>query len=443
MIGTDTGGSSCVPQGHNRTCTTTEKMQATTVDAGTSTTIASSGNTAATTDANTSTTATTASAGTPALQAPSMLSVMDRELKPWGVYDLTGAESPEPLATMQAYFRRFRALRGKSVEGVAHDSLQRSWCAMITRWNRMRHANASFVEWLEAREEVVGNHSLRDLHARVCSNAWDVGRICYVHVREGCAVCGSSDNFSEADWQREVAEQPLGEAEQAWLAKYRRALAEVSMSSSRGGGRRARSRRGSSPPARGRSRSRSRSRPRTREQRPGHPGEEWSVAPMYHRPVETQANALGNAARQESRAWPDYSYGHGYEAWREAGPRAQQYDPRSSAYHQPSQQSAGAARGGSSYAWVAQGDLDEAANRAWDAQAEAEAATTQVAQARTELEAARQSNRELLARTRELERRVFGAPQAAAQPRQSAARTARREGRLLYAPVPEGSSSTG
>ncbi|KAE9160934.1 hypothetical protein PF002_g32502 [Phytophthora fragariae] len=164
---------------------------------------------------------------------------------------------------------------------------------------------------------------------------------------------------------------------------------------------------------------------------------------MYHRPVETQANALGNAARQESRAWPDYSYGHGYEAWHEASPRAQQYDPRSSAYHQPNQQSAGAARGGSSYAWVAQGDLEEAANRTRDAQAEAEVATTQVAQARTELEAARQSNRELLARTRELERHVFGAPQAAAQPRQSAARTARREGRSLYAPVPEGSSSTG
>ncbi|KAE8899775.1 hypothetical protein PF001_g12710 [Phytophthora fragariae] len=91
---------------------------------------------------------------------------------------------------------------------------------------------------------------------------------------------------------------------------------------------------------------------------------------------------------------------------------------------------------GSSYAWVAQGDLEDAANRAWGTQAEA--ATTQVAQARTEREAARQSNRELLARARELERHVFGEPQAAAQPRQSAARTARREGRSLSAPVPEG-----
>ncbi|KAE9304418.1 hypothetical protein PR003_g21751 [Phytophthora rubi] len=403
MIGTDTGGSSCVSQEHNRTCTATEKMQrATTADTGTSTAIASSGTSATTSGTNTSTATTAVSAGSPALQAPSQLSVIDRELKPWNLYDLSGAESPESLTTMHAYFRRFRALRGKGVGGVAHDSLQRSWCAMIVRWNRMLRADTSFVEWLEACEEVVGNYSLRNLRARVCTNAWDACRICYVQVREGYAVCGSSGNFSEENWQREVAEQPLGEAEQAWIAKYRRLNVF-------------KSRRSSSPPARGRSRSRSpqgrrqsRSRPLTREQRPGHPRGEWSVAPTYHRPVESQDNAPGNAARQESRAWPDYSHGYGYEAWHDAGPRAPQYDPRSSAYHQPSQQSAGAVRGGSSYAWVAQGDLEQTAIRAWDVQAEAEAATTQVAQARTELEALRQSNRELLARTRELERHVSG-----------------------------------
>ncbi|KAE9346933.1 hypothetical protein PR003_g7188 [Phytophthora rubi] len=146
-------------------------MQATTADAGSSTTMASSGNTATTTDANTS-------------------NGSDNGKR--GHTRAAGSTTVEkPLATMQAYFRRFRALRGKSVEGVAHDSLQRSWCAMIVRWNRMLRANASFVEWHEAREEVVGNYSLRDLRARVCSNAWDVGRICCVQVREGCAVCGS------------------------------------------------------------------------------------------------------------------------------------------------------------------------------------------------------------------------------------------------------------
>ncbi|KAE9188546.1 hypothetical protein PF004_g22468 [Phytophthora fragariae] len=67
---------------------------------------------------------------------------------------------------------------------------------MIVRWNRMLRANASFVEWHEAREEGVGNYSLRDLRARVCSNVWDVGWIGCVQVREGCAVCGSSENLS-------------------------------------------------------------------------------------------------------------------------------------------------------------------------------------------------------------------------------------------------------
>ncbi|KAE9307700.1 hypothetical protein PR003_g20934 [Phytophthora rubi] len=74
-----------------------------------------------------------------------------------GPVRLVGRGVAGSLATMQAYSRRFRALQGKGVEGVAHDSLQRSCCAMIVRWNRMLWANASFVGWLEAREEVVGN----------------------------------------------------------------------------------------------------------------------------------------------------------------------------------------------------------------------------------------------------------------------------------------------
>ncbi|KAE8899778.1 hypothetical protein PF001_g12709 [Phytophthora fragariae] len=79
---------------------------------------------------------------------------------------------------MLAYFPRFRALRGKSVEGVAHDSLQRSCCAMIIQWNRMLRVDTSFVDWIEAREEVIGNYSLRDLWARVCTNAWDATSKC-------------------------------------------------------------------------------------------------------------------------------------------------------------------------------------------------------------------------------------------------------------------------
>ncbi|KAE9039864.1 hypothetical protein PR001_g7341 [Phytophthora rubi] len=98
---------------------------------------------------------------------------MDQALKPWDLYDLSGAESPESLVTMQDYVRSFRVLRVKGVEGVAQASHQRSWCAMIVRWNRMLRANASFVERLPGREGVVGNYSQRDRRARVCTNVWD------------------------------------------------------------------------------------------------------------------------------------------------------------------------------------------------------------------------------------------------------------------------------
>ncbi|KAE8970471.1 hypothetical protein PR003_g28263 [Phytophthora rubi] len=297
---------------------------------------------------------------------------------------------------MQAYFRRFRALRGKGVKGVAHDSLQRSWCAMITRWNLMLRANASFVDWLEAREDVVGNYSLRDLRVRVCTNAWNAERTCYVQVREGCAVCGSSGNLSEADCQRE--------AEQAWIAKYRRVLVDVSMSSSRGG---------------------AYLRPRVVARVLGRRKVGDSRVLARDLVLELAINVRN--IPEESGAWLPCIV----VRWK-AKPT-----------HSVTPRGRNPARGRTTRTDTAQGDLEEAANRAWDAQAEAEAATTQVVQARTELEAARQSNRELLARTRERERRVFGAPQAAAQPRQSAARTARREDRSLYAPVPEGSSSTG
>ncbi|KAE8914084.1 hypothetical protein PF003_g1745 [Phytophthora fragariae] len=127
---------------------------------------------------------------------------------------------------------------------------------------------------------------------------------------------------------------------------------------------------------------------------------------------ESQASVLGNAARQESRACRITRTDTGTRR------DTRRVLVRNNMIHDPARITSrinnrrGRPRGGSSYAWVAQGDLEEAANRAWDAQAEAEVATTQVAQARTELEAARQSNRELLARTRELERHVFGAPQA-------------------------------
>ena len=62
---------------------------------------------------------------------------MDQQIIPWALYDVSGAHAPDSLGTMQDYFKRFRGLRGKSLEGVAYDALQSSWCAFIRRWNRM------------------------------------------------------------------------------------------------------------------------------------------------------------------------------------------------------------------------------------------------------------------------------------------------------------------
>uniref|UniRef100_H3H7M1 Uncharacterized protein n=1 Tax=Phytophthora ramorum TaxID=164328 RepID=H3H7M1_PHYRM len=129
----------------------------------------------------------------PPLELTQRTRAMDRELKPWALYDLSGAKSPGSLEEMTGYFRRFRALRGKSLTGVSHDALQRSWCAMIVRWNRMHQEGSNFVAWLTSREEVVGEHSLSELRARVCKNAWESDHDCYVHVREGCTSCESSE----------------------------------------------------------------------------------------------------------------------------------------------------------------------------------------------------------------------------------------------------------
>ncbi|POM67390.1 LOW QUALITY PROTEIN: Hypothetical protein PHPALM_16623 [Phytophthora palmivora] len=246
---------------------------------------------------------------------------------------------------MQDYFRRFRALRGKGIDGVAHDSLQRSWCAMIVRWNWMLRESDNFVAWLANREEVVGEHSLRDLRTRVCTNAWNDDRICYVQVREGCAVCGSSEHYSEMDWSREVAERPLGESEQSWIAKYRRALNEwllfVAEAAAlvlgevyprrrvvvRALGRHVVGNSGVLVHDLG-----------TRGPRPGRPGGGTNVAPTYPRQAGNQASELDSAARGESRGWTFYSHESGYEASHEEGPRAPRGDPRSSAFGQPSQQ---------------------------------------------------------------------------------------------------------
>ena len=60
-------------------------------------------------------------------------SIMARQLIPWSLDDLSGAHAPDSLDTMRDYFRRFRKLRGKGLDGIEHEALQRSWCAFIQR----------------------------------------------------------------------------------------------------------------------------------------------------------------------------------------------------------------------------------------------------------------------------------------------------------------------
>ncbi|KAE8892105.1 hypothetical protein PF005_g3578 [Phytophthora fragariae] len=57
---------------------------------------------------------------------------MEKDLKPWELYSLYGAEEPEHLDVTKEYFTRYLA---GPVGGVNNDNrqdaLRRSWCASI------------------------------------------------------------------------------------------------------------------------------------------------------------------------------------------------------------------------------------------------------------------------------------------------------------------------
>ncbi|KAG3136508.1 hypothetical protein PI124_g19870 [Phytophthora idaei] len=147
--------------------------------------------------------------------------VMDNRLRPWALYDLSGAQAPDTLDTMKDHFRRFRGLRQKGVEGVGYGALQESWCASIRRWNRTVEEDESFVGWLVYREEIIKDHTLLELRERVCSDAWeDMRRICYVRVAEGCESCAGPRPTVE-EWKAHIAEYPLGAQERGWIGKYK------------------------------------------------------------------------------------------------------------------------------------------------------------------------------------------------------------------------------
>ncbi|OWZ05662.1 hypothetical protein PHMEG_00022208 [Phytophthora megakarya] len=59
---------------------------------------------------------------------------------------------------MKEYFRRFRWLRRKKIEGAEGTALQTSWCAFIRRWNSMLASSDSLPTWLKEREDILAEH---------------------------------------------------------------------------------------------------------------------------------------------------------------------------------------------------------------------------------------------------------------------------------------------
>jgi hypothetical protein len=196
---------------------------------------------------------------------PSAYHVMESDLKPWELYSLDGAEAADNLDVMKEYFTRYRKIRGKGTNfAYTHDTLQRSWCAFIRRWNAARREGLSFTSWLENREATRSTHVIGDLRTRICELAEREWRLCYVHLVEGCSRCGGDrQRPSREEWERQLDRWPLTEDERRWIGRFDRARSNVAAARVRGGGRRG-VRRSSHP--RGRSRSRSRGRdPRDRQ----------------------------------------------------------------------------------------------------------------------------------------------------------------------------------
>ncbi|KAG3067807.1 hypothetical protein PI125_g23575 [Phytophthora idaei] len=287
---------------------------------------------------------------------------------------------------------------------------------------------------------------------------------------EGCGSCVGPRPTVE-EWKAHIAEYPLGEQERGWIGKYKHSLAENARASSRSGShrhssrgrldRRSRSRTRGRSGRRSRSRSRGRSsyRPRSRSYSPRadprcysslqawtrtrgpHPGRRegaWREAPSYLPQEGSRAIVPYTDARVGRR-----ERGHD-DVWRrEEDPRGQQCVQRSSGYLQQRQQLEGDRHAGNARVLAGQ-DEDDLLNRYWDTQQELGEALNQATRAAGETAQLRQSNREILARLRMLERSVHGQLQTGTQPRDPApgtdgsmVRRARREGRPTHAPAQE------
>ncbi|KAE9172314.1 hypothetical protein PF004_g27308 [Phytophthora fragariae] len=89
---------------------------------------------------------------------PSAYHVMERDLKPWDLYSLDGAENPDRLDIMKDYFTRYRQLRGKKTNNA------------YTRCSA------------RDREAARSTRCIGDLRTRVCKMLQNEWRLCYVHL---------------------------------------------------------------------------------------------------------------------------------------------------------------------------------------------------------------------------------------------------------------------
>ncbi|KAE8988569.1 hypothetical protein PF004_g24640 [Phytophthora fragariae] len=285
---------------------------------------------------------------------PSAYHEMERDLKPWDLYSLDGAENPDRLDIMNEYFTRYRQLRGKKTNNAyTHDALQRSWCAFIRRWNAAGHEGLSFTSWLEDREAARSTRSIGDFRTRVCEMLQREWRLCYVHLVEGCTRCQDRPRPTREEWERQVMSCTLSEDERRWLGRYDRARRDLEVAASRGSGRR-------ETRERARSCSRSRSpghvrwraqaaatpaRPRSRSRDRGRLQEGGYGAPTYPQPASVQASAPDNASRVPADEWRAYSQYQGNREYRD-----QPSAPRRIAAPPMHPQAAGAHHAGTEFA---------------------------------------------------------------------------------------------
>ncbi|KAG3082264.1 hypothetical protein PC122_g10982 [Phytophthora cactorum] len=324
--------------------------------------------------------------------------VMDNRLRPWALYDLSGAPTADTLDTMKDHFRRFRGLRQKGVEGTA----------------------GCRSRGLVYREEIIKDHSLSELRGRVCSDAWeDMRRVCYVRVAEGCESCAGPRPTVE-EWKAHIAEY-LGEQERGWFGKYKHWLAENARASSRGGSNRHSSRVAVLA--------------RVRTHRVLIRGVirryKLELVPLDHiRDVAKEVGARLPRIFLRREAEPMYLITtHVWDIVSEVtmtSGDARRIAVGNNAFNDPA-------------------DISSSVNnRRGTVTPELDEALDQAARAAGETAQLRQSNREILARLRMLERSVHGQLRTGTQPRDPApgtgglmARRSRREGRPTHAPAQE------